>query len=178
MNARRVVGVGAALAVVSAVVWRRVQRSEPLATVAHVDLERYQGRWFEVARLPFRYEAKCVADVTATYTLRADGRVGVVNECRRADRRVSRSRGWAKVVAEDGSNARLKVTFFWPFFGDYWILALDEGYRWAMVGTPDRRYLWVLSRTAGMDKEVLEGVLGRARGLGFVLGEVIFTRQG
>ncbi len=64
MNARRVVGVGAALAVVSAVVWRRVQRSEPLPTVAHVDLERYQGRWFEVARLPFRYEAKCVGDVT------------------------------------------------------------------------------------------------------------------
>ena len=178
MNAGHAIGVGAAVAVISALFWRRMRRLETLPVAKNVDLERYQGRWFEVARLPFRFEAKCVADVTATYTLRADGRIDVVNECRKADGRITRAEGWAKVVAGDGSNARLKVTFFPPFFGDYWILALDEGYRWAMVGTPNRKDLWVLSRTAVMDEGVLEGLLRRARELGFVLDGVIFTKQG
>ena len=90
---------------------------------------------------------------------------------------MTRSHGWAKVVDGDGSNSKLKVTFFWPFYGDYWILDLDPQYRWALVGTPNRKNLWVLSRTPKLANDVLERLLQRARELGFVTNGMIYTRQ-
>ena len=157
---------------------RHARGEQALPTVKHVDLERYQGRWFEVARLPLVWENKCASDVTATYTLRADGTVDVLNECRQRDGSMTHSHGTAKAAARDGSNARLKVTFFWPFRGDYWILDLDPEYRWALVGTPNRKNLWVLSRTPVLDVEVLHGLLGRAQDLGFSTQGMIYTKQG
>lgn len=184
MKARRAVLAGLAVGVVAAAVLRRAwagpedAAGPAVPTVRHVDLTRYQGRWYEVARLPLRWEDKCAADVTATYTLRPDAKVDVLNQCRKADGSMTSSHGWAKVVAADGSNARLKVTFFWPFFGDYWILDLDPEYRWALVGTPNRKNLWVLSRSPKLESGVLEGLLQRARDLGFVTSGMIYTRQG
>jgi apolipoprotein D and lipocalin family protein len=148
-----------------------------MRTVSHVDLKRYQGKWYEVARLPLSWEKKCASDVTATYTLRADGKVDVLNECRKFDGTMTRSHGTARVASKDGSNSRLKVTFFWPFSGDYWILDLDSEYRWALVGTPNRKHLWVLSRTPSLDKDVFEGLMGKARALGFETAGLILTKQ-
>ena len=147
-------------------------------TVPHVDVVRYAGLWYEVARLPMPFQKKCAADVTATYTLRPNGTVDVLNVCRKANGKVTRAHGTAKLATRDGSNSKLKVTFFWPFSGRYWVLDLDPEYRWAMVGTPDRKYLWVLSRTPKLDPEVLERLLARAHQMGYSTERMIYTKQG
>ena len=124
----------------------------PVQTVASVDLQRYVGTWYEIGRYANRFQRKCVSDVTATYTLRKDGKVSVLNQCKRADGRVISAKGVAKIV-DPASKAKLKVTFFWPFYGDYWIIGLDSEYRWAVVGHPARKYLWILSRTPVLSPE-------------------------
>lgn len=117
----------------------------PVRTVDHVDLQRYAGTWYELGRMPNRFEKKCARDVTANYRLDGDT-VAVTNSCVKEDGSRTDAHGKAKIV-DKATNAKLKVTFFWPFYGDYWILGLDPEYRWAVVGTPDRKYLWLLSRT-------------------------------
>jgi apolipoprotein D and lipocalin family protein len=137
----------------------------PLPTVPQVDLARYAGAWYEIALLPNRFQKQCVADTQARYRLDGD-RVEVVNRCRKADGRIDDIKGRAKVV--DGSgNAKLRVSFFWPFYGDYWVLALDDDYRQVLVGAPSRQYAWVLSRTPQMDEAALQALLDRAAALGF-----------
>jgi apolipoprotein D and lipocalin family protein len=137
----------------------------PLPTVADVDLARYAGAWYEIALLPNRFQKQCVADTQARY--RPDGeRVAVENRCRTADGSVDGIRGHAKVV-EGSGNAKLRVTFFWPFYGDYWVLALDADYSQVLVGAPNRQYAWVLSRTPQMDEAALQALLDRAAALGF-----------
>jgi apolipoprotein D and lipocalin family protein len=124
----------------------------PPATVARVDLARYAGTWFEVARFPNSFQDApgqvCIA-TTATYTPRPDGTVGVVNRCQDAAGTPNIATGRAYAVDSTG-NAKLRVSFFWPFYGDYWVIGLDPEYRWAVVGAPGRNYLWVLSRTPAM----------------------------
>jgi apolipoprotein D and lipocalin family protein len=133
--------------------------------VARVDLERYMGRWYEAARLPNAFQAVCAADTQAEYRL--DGQtVRVRNACRREDGSVAEALGVARVVADSG-NAKLRVSFFRPFYGDYWILALEENYRWVLVGEPRRRYAWVLARHADLAAAELEAALARASDLGF-----------
>ncbi len=147
----------------------------PLPTVAQVDLARYAGRWYEIALLPNRFQRQCVADTQASY--RQDGeRIEVVNRCRMADGRLDDIRGHAKVVPDSG-NAKLRVTFFWPFYGDYWILALDEGYTEVLVGAPNRRYAWVLAREPQLPAARLEALLDRAAALGFDRGAFQRTPQ-
>ncbi|MFG6431769.1 lipocalin family protein [Roseateles sp. LYH14W] len=142
-----------------------VAESPPLPTVASVDLARYAGAWYEIALLPNRFQKQCVADTQARYRLDGE-RVEVFNRCRMADGRVDDIKGHAKVV--DGSgNAKLRVTFFWPFYGDYWVLALDPDYRQVLVGAPNRKYAWVLARTPQLDDSALEALLDRAAALGF-----------
>ncbi len=137
----------------------------PLPTVAQVDLARYAGAWYEIALLPNRFQKQCVADTQARYRLDGD-RVEVLNRCRTADGTVDSAKGRAKVV-EGSGNARLRVSFFWPFYGDYWVLALDPDYREVLVGAPSRQYAWVLSRTPQMDEPRLTALLDRAAELGF-----------
>src|SRR6187431_1292753 len=108
-------------------------RKDDLEVVPAVDLSRYAGRWYEIARLPNRFEKKCADSVTATYTLRSDGKVDVVNRCRKANGKYTTAKAKAKVV-DTKTNAKLKVTFFWPFSGDYWILDLGPNYEYAVVG--------------------------------------------
>jgi len=145
---------------------QRQTAKSPLRTVPWVDLERYAGVWYEIARLPNRYEKDCVANVTATYTLRPDGQVEVLNQCQTASGRVKRSQGVARVV-DPATNAKLKVTFFWPFAGDYWILELGTQYEYAVVGEPERNYLWSLSRNPQMQEEVYQELLQRAAAHGY-----------
>lgn len=154
----------------------------PLQVVAPVDLKRYAGRWFEQARLPNRFENPCAGTVTAEYTLRPDGRMQVLNRCERADGRVAQSEGVARAVRVGGlpGAGRLKVRFLpawlgWlpPVWGDYWILKLDRDYQVSLVGTPDRRYLWVLARQPQLDEATLHSHLEYARSLGFDVDRVV-----
>jgi apolipoprotein D and lipocalin family protein len=137
-----------------------------LTTVPSVDLQRYLGKWYEIARYPNRFERECVSDVSAMYLLRKDGNIQVVNACRRSDGKIKESRGYAKIV-EGSNNAKLRVTFFWPFFGDYWIIDLDRDYQYAVVSEPKREYLWILSRTPTISPERYRHIVERVREMGF-----------
>lgn len=151
---------------------------EPLDTVDHVDLNRYQGKWFEIARLPRSWENKGTSDVTATYTPRSDGKIEVLNSCLKSSGKVTQSKGTAKIASKkDSSNSKLKVTFFWPFSRDYWILDLDPDYRSTLVGNPGRNNLWILSRTPTLDRKVIDRLLSKAEASGFDTTKIIMTKQ-
>jgi apolipoprotein D and lipocalin family protein len=131
----------------------------PVIPVDKVDLERYAGRWYEVAKIPNRFQKGCARGTTAEYSLREDGRITVVNRCYQDNGDPEEARGVAR-IEDPASNARLKVSFVsflgWrPFWGDYWVIGLDEDYRWAIVGTPDRKYGWILSRTPTLNEDAL-----------------------
>ncbi|UOG73146.1 lipocalin family protein [Hymenobacter tibetensis] len=148
-----------------------------LPTVAHVDLHKYSGLWYEVARLPTRFEKGC-QHVTAQYKQRPDGKVSVVNTCHKdgLNGPVETAKGVARAV--DSTNAKLKVSFFWPFEGDYWILDLDHAdYRYALVGTPSRENLWLLSRTPHLPRSLRDQLVGKAHELGFPVEKLLFTPQ-
>jgi apolipoprotein D and lipocalin family protein len=153
------------------------EKLPPLETVARVDIERYMGKWYEIASFPQWFQKGCVA-TAATYTLRNDGAVDVLNQCREKtlDGKEKRAKGKAWVV-EKKSNAKLKVRFFWPFSGDYWIIDLDDNYQYAVVGHPKRNYLWILSRTPQLDQEVYDRILTRLRDLHYDLTPLQKTLQ-
>jgi apolipoprotein D and lipocalin family protein len=156
----------------------------PLQVVAPVDLQRYAGIWHEQARLPNRFQKSCSGPVTAEYTPQPDGTVQVVNRCVRADGNFNEAIGTARVVPVAGQPGagRLEVRFapawlgWLPIvWGDYWILKLDRDYQVALVGTPDREYLWVLSRAPRLDDAALQVELDYARSLGFDADKVVLT---
>jgi len=146
-----------------------------MPTVAAVDVDRYLGTWYEAAVIPNWFQAKCTSDTRARYR-RQDDRIEVFNSCRRADGSLDSATGVAEVVPGSG-NAKLRVSFFRPFYGDYWVLALDADYRWALVGEPGRRYGWVLSRTPRMAAADLETALARAESLGYARTSFQLTPQ-
>lgn len=152
-------------------------------TVARVDLRRYLGRWFEVARLPMRFQDEACTDVLAEYSLGEDGSVCVCNRCTQCDGHHKTASGIATPV--DDSNARLKVSFMpeglrWvPFTrGDYWVLRLDPGYTVSLVGTPNRHHLWLLARTRTPDPAMRDDALAYAASLGYDLTSLIHTPHG
>ncbi len=141
---------------------------EPELTVVDaVDLDRYLGEWYEIASYPAWFQKNCTA-VTADYSLRDDGLIKVVNSCRKGslDGKFKQSTGRAKVVDTE-TNAKLKVSFFGPFWGKYWIIDLDPDYQWAVVGEPKRKYLWILGRTPSMDDGIYEQILARLPDKGY-----------
>jgi apolipoprotein D and lipocalin family protein len=137
---------------------------EKLEVVQYVDLQKYLGKWYEIARLPAKFQEGC-SETTATYTLLEDGNVSVLNECLR-NGKVKKAKGKAKVT-DKKTNAKLKVTFFWPFYGNYWIIKLGDNYDYSVVGTPDRKYLWILSRTPQMDNKLLSELIEFVKSKGF-----------
>ena len=143
-----------------------------LEVVPHVELKKYLGKWYEIAHLPARFQEGCT-DTTATYTLSEDGSISVLNECIR-NGKVKQAKGKAKVV-DKTSGAKLKVTFFWPFYGDYWIINLGKDYEYAVVGTPNRKYLWILSRTPQIDDKLFSQLIESARSKGFDVNNLIKT---
>jgi apolipoprotein D and lipocalin family protein len=147
----------------------------PLPTVAAVDLARYAGTWYEIARLPNRFQTQCVSDTTATYQIEGDT-VSVLNRCRTASGDIDVARGRAHAV-EDSGNAKLRVSFFWPFYGDYQVLALDRDYRWVLVGEPARRYAWILARDPVLDGATRGRLLEHAAALGFKRDAFMLTRH-
>lgn len=148
----------------------------PLNVVPSVDLARYAGKWYEIARLPAWFQRACQSDTTATYTVRPDGKITVLNECRQADGSIKAARGTAKIASAAGPNTKLRVSFFWPFYGDYWIIDLDAGYQWAVVGEPSRKYFWILARQPRLDEATLNGILERARRQGYDLARLMRAR--
>jgi apolipoprotein D and lipocalin family protein len=143
---------------------------EVLPTVDSVDLNRYAGKWYEWARFDHSFERGCLCS-TAEYTLQGDV-VRVVNTCTEAPGKEKSTEGKAFPVPGT-NNAQLKVQFFWPFKGDYYILALGEDYEYALVGAPNRKYLWILGRTAEPDVVTVEMLLAKAESLGFNTQEVL-----
>ncbi|WP_295753918.1 lipocalin family protein [Undibacterium sp.] len=140
-------------------------KQAPLATVSSVDLARYQGKWYEVALLPNRFQAMCVADTQAEYRPKGEA-IEVINRCRKIDGSIEIAEGIAKVVPASG-NSKLRVSFFRPFYGNYWILDLDPNYQWVLVGEPGRKYGWVLSRTAVLPAATFNTILDKAASLGY-----------
>lgn len=167
-----IVGAVAAVAVASA-----GRAATPPEVAAHVDLQRYLGTWYEIASIPNAFQRNCAA-TTATYTLRDDGTLEVLNQCRKGGLRgrPTEARGKAWVVDET-THAKLKVQFFWPFRGDYWILAVGQDYDYAVVGSPTRRYAWILCRTPEMAPDRYEAALDTLRAQGFDPGALVLTEQ-
>lgn len=152
--------------------------------VPALDLQRYAGQWHEVARFPNRFQKQCVAEVTAEYAIRPDGRISVVNRCQTTDGSIDRAEGVAKKASDDGPNSKLKVRFapswlsFLPMvWGDYWVMALADDYRYAVVGSPDHEYLWILSRTPVMSDADYSAALEAARANGFDTARLVKTPE-
>ncbi|MBM5572058.1 MULTISPECIES: lipocalin family protein [Deefgea] len=141
-------------------------------SVPQVDLARYVGTWHEIARFPMYFQNQCVGDVTANYSKMDNGKIKVINRCRTKDGEFDQAEGSASVVENTG-NAQLKVSFFWPFRADYWIIGLDPEYRWAVVGNPNRKYLWILSRTKNMTADDLAAAKATALAQGYDLQQLI-----
>lgn len=141
----------------------------PLATVEKVDLNRYIGKWYQVAFIPNKFQSMCVADTQAEYQ-RDDDQIRVINRCRIKDGSIEEANGVAKLVEESG-NARLRVNFFRPFYGNYWVLDLDPNYQWVLVGEPSRKYGWILSRSAQLDPSIQKKILEKAATLGYSINQ-------
>lgn len=160
------------------------KKDKPLETVPSVDLKRYTGKWYEIARLPNSFQEKCAGNVTAEYKRLDDGKIEVVNSCKKSNGETTVARGKAR-IKDEKTNAKLEVRFapaflsFLPLvLGDYWILELGENYDYAVVGDPSRKYLWVLSRKPEIEETRLREILRRAQEKGFDTGNVIRTKQG
>ncbi len=140
----------------------------PMTPVPALDLQRYAGTWYEIARLPNPFQTKCARSVVVRYGLREDGRLDVVNECAEAGGRIRRASGVARLADAQGPPSKLKVRFapailsFLPsVWGDYWVIDLAPDYSYAVVGEPRRRYLWILSRSPRMPEPRYAEILGR-----------------
>jgi len=154
-----------------------ISKYPPLDVVPQVDLNRYAGTWYEIASFPASFQKGCFC-TKAEYSLMEDGVIKVVNACRKngPDGEVDRVEGKAFVVP-GSNNAKLRVEFFWPFRGDYWILDLDENYSYAVVGVPTRKYCWILSRTPEMNPDLYLTLLQRLKEKGFDVSRFQRTLQ-
>jgi apolipoprotein D and lipocalin family protein len=140
-----------------------------LQTVSYVDLDRYLGKWYEIARYPHSFEEGCFGP-TAFYEKLANEKIRVTNQCRQNSPtgELNEAIGMAEII-DDKSNAKLEVQFFWPFTGNYWIIDLDENYQYAIVSEPNRQYLWILSRLPKMEEALLNKLKRKLTNLGFDL---------
>lgn len=160
------------------------KEQQPLRVVPSVDLTRYAGRWYEIARLPNRFQKDCDGDVIADYTVIDDGQLKVINQCRKQSGETKKAEGKARLASKKGPNTKLEVRFapsflsFLPFvWGDYWIIDLATDYSYAVVGEPGRKYMWVLSRTPQMAETTYQEVLKRAAEQGYDVSGVVKTKQ-
>ncbi len=148
----------------------------PLKTVDFVDLEKYAGKWYDIAHLPARFMKNC-ENTTAEYGLTNKTYIRVKNRCKRSD-----SGKWSSItgkafIIENSGNAKLKVQFFWPFRGDYWVIELADDYTYAVVGVPSREYYWILSRTPDLDLDTYDMLIQKAEEKGFDVSKIVRTRQ-
>lgn len=180
----KVVAVALCLVPLCAIADEQAAALTPLTTVAALDLNRYMGTWYEIARYPNRFQKKCVGDTRADYSVNPDGTVKVTNQCRLANGTDDLAIGAARQVGPVHS-PKLKVRFApaWlsiiPLvWGDYWIVDLDNAYQLVAVSEPKRQYLWILSRTPQVNRAAYDGLLARLRDMGFDLRKLVKTPQG
>ena len=145
----------------------------PLPTVEKVDIDRYLGTWYEIARYEHFFEKGC-SDISAIYSLKDNGDIDVLNRCTK-DGELSEANGVA--YATDETNSKLKVSFFRPFYGNYWILMLDETYSYVVIGEPNREYFWILSRTKKLDASVKKEILSKLPELGYQEDKLIWPQH-
>jgi lipocalin len=154
-----------------------VQFQKVPSVVTTVDLKKYQGFWYEIARLPNYFERKLKC-TSANYTLRDDGRITVLNKgYYLTDPQKSTSARGVAWIPDRNSQAKLKVQFFWPFSGDYWIMELDKEYRYVLVGDPSHKYLWILAREKEMDEQTYNMLLSKAVENGYDVKSIIRVEQ-
>jgi apolipoprotein D and lipocalin family protein len=144
----------------------------PIQSVAMVDQSLFMGRWYQIARLPNRFQNGCAGNYT-DFSLRDDGQINVVNSCRNekdGSLRQSKGQAW---VADPANNGRLKVSFFWPLRSDYWIIGLGNEYQYSIVASPNRKYLWILSRTAAMNEDLYASIIKDVERQGFATNNIL-----
>ncbi len=181
INRKVIFGVGlVALALLSVGGWR-LRARHPVGNphvpepAKAVDLKRYLGRWYEIARYDQRFERGCEG-ATADYIMRRDGKIEVLNRCLKRDGEIQEARGVAKIVDAE-TNAKLKVSFFRPFYGNYWVLDHADDYSWSIVGEASGRYLWILSRAPKPSDQVVGGLIKTASAMGYDTSMLIFDRH-
>lgn len=155
------------------------KKKKELPVVKNVDLEKYSGKWYEIFAIPEKHEKNC-SNVSAEYILMPEGYVKVINSCIK-DKNIieaieDKIEGKAYPV-KGSNNAKLEVEFFWPFKGDYWIIDLDKDYKYAMVGHPKRKYLWILSRKPDLDENISNSLINKAESLGFDITKIRRTEH-
>ena len=157
--------------------------ADPVRSIPAVDLTRYSGKWYEIARYPNSFQRQCIGEVTAEYTLEPGGRIRVVNRCRKADGTMKNAEGVAKRTP-GAPDSQLKVRFapavlsFIPaVWGDYWIIGLAPDYSYAVVGDPSRKYLWILSRAPRLESSAYEEALEAVKANGFDPNRLERTKQ-
>ena len=158
------------------------QNKEPVTTVDHVDLQKYAGTWYEIAKIPNSFQDQCVGNTTAAYSLNDDGSIKVVNKCKDDEGDMDSAEGLANVV-DTKSNSKLEVSFvsifgIHLFWGDYWIIGLPDDYSYAVIGTPNRKYGWILSRTPQLSEEKLNEAYDILRKNGYNPKDFVVTPQG
>lgn len=160
-----------------AVAYANTRSYPPLEVAPNVDLDKYAGEWYEIARLPAIFEKDCHG-TKAEYTLADDGTIHVVNSCHKGslNGKVKTAKGKAYVVDQE-TNAKLKVQFYWPFKGDYWILEVGDDYQYALVGEPSRKHMWILSREPQINLNRLQNLINKAKQLGFNTDKLVYTSQ-
>ncbi len=158
------------------------QTDLPVTAVAEVDLTRYCGTWYEIARLPNRFQRDCACCTSAEYTLLSDGNIRVVNRCQKSDGTIMTAEGLARKEKPDGPDSKLEVRFapswlgWLPFvWGNYWIIDLAPDYTYAVVGEPSRKYLWILARSAVMEPAVRDGIFEKLKGMGYEAEKLVFA---
>jgi apolipoprotein D and lipocalin family protein len=145
--------------------------------VKQLDIQRYLGTWYEIARYDHRFE-RGMAGVSATYSMRNDGKIKVVNSGYKGglDGKFSKAIGKAKIPNPD-EPARLKVSFFWFFYGDYYVMELDGNYQWAVIGSSSDKYLWILSRSTQMEESLYNNLLNKLKARGYDTSKLIKVKQ-
>ena len=181
---KRIILIAGCLAALSAIGLAHAQGKRPLRVVPEVDLARYAGQWYEVARFPNRFQKRCAGEVAAQYTLQPSGKISVLNRCRLENGGQIQAEGVARVVGKGQPNSILKVRFAPAFlsfipqvWGDYQIIALSPDYTHALVGDPTREYLWILSRSPQMDDATYNRLVEEARAQDFDVTRLQKTRQ-
>jgi apolipoprotein D and lipocalin family protein len=151
--------------------------AKPFGDVMAIDVPAYAGLWYEIARLPNQIEQDCEG-VTAEYAQRPDGKLSVVNTCHEGapDGKARVSKGVAR-IADPATNAKLKVSFFWPIEADYWVLGHAPDYSWSLVGEPSGRYLWILARTPTIGADLKDELIFRLQRRGYNTDALHWTAQ-
>ncbi len=149
-----------------------------VSSVPELEISRYAGHWYEIARLPNAFQSQCVGEVTASYSLREDGLIGVRNTCRNEGGELEWAEGVARPVKDHPGRLKVRFAPDWlswlPLvWADYWVIDLDPGYTWALVGDPGRKNLWILSRSPSMDRDTFERISESARAMGYDLRTLI-----